>query len=304
MGFPSLPGQLSVLPADPTPRRVSKQRMMTLSISVRLSERRSYRPLPPWNLRCDYRTLGTAEFSLIGVAAPGCGHTSCTSLTGRTFDRLNALECPPTPLQHLPRTTATTEASLLIRSSIWFEWKPIESPYILPSHGRTPWKQDRLCIMALRHITRIVTGVLPVGGKEYPLLLGSLKCLMASLSGLPLLVGIDLSRRYWCLGLFCGRQYIQGDCATQMDHGRFPGALKQCDWPDGKADGLISDSTLRLWDSGTLLYGSDDDAASHLTRDRVDGLRKFCRTILETNGGVSPPRPVLGQRVIPLCGFP
>lgn len=69
-----------------------------------------------------------------------------------------------------------------------------------------------------------------------------------------------------------------------------PEILSQCDWLDGKMDGIIADPSLCLWNPETLLCGPGDNVtASCLTQDQVHGLKKFYQPILGTKGDFVAP---------------
>ena len=68
-----------------------------------------------------------------------------------------------------------------------------------------------------------------------------------------------------------------------------PEILRQCDLLDGRMDGIIADPSLCSWNPETLLCRPEDNVADCLSRDQVDGLKKFYRPILGTNGGAVAP---------------
>jgi feruloyl esterase len=68
-----------------------------------------------------------------------------------------------------------------------------------------------------------------------------------------------------------------------------PEILRQCDWLDGRMDGIIADPGLCSWNPETLLCGPGDNATSCLTPDQVDGLKKLYRAVLGIKGEVVAP---------------
>lgn len=70
-----------------------------------------------------------------------------------------------------------------------------------------------------------------------------------------------------------------------------PEVLRQCDWLDGRLDGIIADPSICSWNPETLLCTGPggDDVTSCLSQDQVDGLKKFYRPILGNNGDVVAP---------------
>jgi len=65
-----------------------------------------------------------------------------------------------------------------------------------------------------------------------------------------------------------------------------PAILSQCDGLDGKMDGIISDPSLCQWNPETVLCRPGGNGTSCLTRDQVDGLRKFYQPVRGANGTI------------------